>query len=89
MIRGMSVESAMGLLQGLPKRGGKLLKQVLVSAIANAEHNDRADVDRLIISRVCVDSGPIFKRWMPRAMGRANRIQQRTSHITVTVTEQG
>jgi large subunit ribosomal protein L22 len=64
-----------------------MLKKVLESAIANAEHNDGADVDELRVTRVFVDQGPTMKRIMPRAKGRANRILKRTSHITVTVGE--
>ena len=64
-----------------------MLKKVLESAIANAEHNDGADVDDLHVTRVFVDQGPTMKRIMPRAKGRANRILKRTSHITVAVGE--
>ncbi|QTR51378.1 50S ribosomal protein L22 [Candidatus Thiothrix anitrata] len=86
-IRGLSVDKALNILAFSPKKGADMLKKVLESAIANAEHNDGADVDELRVTRVFVDQGPTMKRIMPRAKGRANRILKRTSHITVTVGE--
>jgi large subunit ribosomal protein L22 len=65
-----------------------MVRKVLESAIANAEHNEGADVDELKVSAVCVDEGPTLKRWHARAKGRANHIFKRTSHITITVAEQ-
>jgi len=62
--------------------------KVLESAIANAEHNEGADVDELKISAICVNEGPTLKRWRARAKGRANQILKRTSHIQITVAEQ-
>ena len=64
-----------------------MMKKVLDSAIANAEHNDGADIDELYISAVMIDDGPTMKRMSPRAKGRGNRILKRTSHITVVVDE--
>jgi large subunit ribosomal protein L22 len=64
-----------------------LVRKVLNSAIANAEHNEGADVDELRVSRICVDEGTTLKRIMPRAKGRADRISKRTCHITVMVAD--
>lgn len=86
-IRGMKVEPALQLLQFSSKKGAAIIKKVLESAIANAEHNDGADIDELKVSTVFVDEGPTYKRIQPRAKGRANRILKRTSHITVAVAE--
>ncbi len=86
-IRGLPVDKALNILAFSPKKGAAMLKKVLESAIANAEHNDGADVDELFIKSVFVDQGPTMKRIMPRAKGRANRILKRTSHITVAVGE--
>jgi large subunit ribosomal protein L22 len=86
-IRGLPVDKALNILAFSPKKGAAMLKKVLESAIANAEHNDGADVDELCIKSIFVDQGPTMKRIMPRAKGRANRILKRTSHITVAVGE--
>lgn len=86
-IRGMQVEPALQLLQFSSKKGATIIKKVLESAIANAEHNDGADIDELKVSTVFVDEGPTYKRIQARAKGRANRILKRTSHITVAVAE--
>lgn len=86
-IRGLPVESAIEALNfGVTKSAG-LMKKVLESAIANAEHNEGADIDELRVSKVMVDEGPTMKRIRPRAKGRANRILKRTSHITVCVAD--
>jgi len=69
------------------KKGADIVKKVLESAIANAEHNDGADIDELKVSSICVDQGPTLKRLRPRARGRADRIIKRMSHVTVTVAE--
>lgn len=84
-VRGLPVDKALELLAFSPKKGAAILKKVLESAIANAEHNEGADVDELKITKVFVDQGPTMKRIRPRAKGRANRILKRTSHITVAV----
>ena len=86
-IRGLPVGRALQTLEFSPKKAARILKKVLDSAIANAEHNEGADIDELKISRVLVDEGPVYKRIMPRAKGRANRIIKRTSHITLTVAD--
>jgi large subunit ribosomal protein L22 len=87
-IRGKSVESALEILQFSGKKGADIIRKVLESAIANAEHNDGADIDELKVSTVFVDEGMTMKRIRPRAKGRANRILKRSCHITVKVAEQ-
>ena len=84
-IRGKSVEQALELLAFSPKKGAEIIKKVLNSAIANAEHNEGADVDELNVSTVFVDEGITMKRIKPRAKGRADRILKRSCHITVKV----
>ena len=87
-IRGLPVERALQTLTFSQKKAAHMVRKVLESAIANAEHNEGADVDELKVSAVCVDEGPTLKRWHARAKGRANHIFKRTSHITITVAEQ-
>ncbi len=87
-IRGLPVENALQILSYSPKKGAGIVKKVLESAIANAEHNEGLDVDELRVSRIYVDEGPTLKRIRPRAKGRANRILKRTSHITVMVADE-
>ncbi|BFM19558.1 50S ribosomal protein L22 [Gilvimarinus japonicus] len=87
-IRGKGVEDALDILGFSPKKGAAIVKKVLESAIANAEHNEGADVDELKVSTVFVDEGMSMKRIMPRAKGRADRIIKRTCHITVKVADQ-
>ena len=86
-IRGKSVEEALDLLQFSGRKGADIIKKVLESAIANAEHNDGADVDELKVSTIFVDEGMTMKRIKPRAKGRADRIFKRSCHITVKVAE--
>ena len=86
-IRGKSVESALEILQFSTKKGADIIKKVLESAIANAEHNDGADVDELKVSTIFVDEGMTMKRIKPRAKGLADRIFKRSCHITVKVAE--
>ena len=86
-IRNMPVDKALEILSFSPKKGAYLIKKVVNSAIANAEHNDGADIDELKIKRIFVDEGAVFKRFRARAKGRVNHISKRTSHITVTVTD--
>ncbi|ABI55817.1 50S ribosomal protein L22 [Alkalilimnicola ehrlichii MLHE-1] len=87
-VRGLPVEKALEILEFSPKKAAAIVRKVLDSAVANAEHNDGADIDALRVARIFVDEGPMLKRIRPRAKGRANRILKRTSHITVTVAEQ-
>ncbi|MAH73078.1 MAG: 50S ribosomal protein L22 [Cellvibrionales bacterium TMED49] len=86
-VRGKDAEKALDILQFSEKKGASILKKVLESAIANAEHNEGADVDELVISRIFVDEGATMKRIKPRAKGRADRILKRSCHITVEVGE--
>ena len=86
-VRGKPVDQAMALLKVMPKKGAFVIRKLLISAVANAEHQGQQDVDALVVKECYIDNGPILKRWMPRAMGRANRVQHRTSHVTVTVDE--
>lgn len=87
-IRGQSVEHALDVLAFSNKKGAAIIKKVLESAIANAEHNEGADVDELRVSTVFVDEGLTMKRIRPRAKGKADRILKRTCHITVKVADQ-
>lgn len=87
LIRGKSVEQALNILTFSPKRGASIIKKVLESAIANAEHNDGADIDALKVSRIYVEKGTSMKRFTARAKGRGNRILKQTCHIYVTVGE--
>lgn len=87
-IRGLPVERALETLQFSPKKAAHIVRKVLESAIANAEHNDGADVDELSVKVIMVDQGPVMKRIKPRAKGRADRILKRSSHITVTVADE-
>jgi len=86
-IRGMPVEGALEVLTFSEKKAGAIMKKLVDSAIANAEHNEGADIDELKIAAVQVNEGPTMKRLRARAKGRANRILKRTSHITVTVSD--
>ena len=86
-IRGKSAESALELLQFSGRKGADIIKKVLESAIANAEHNEGADVDELKVSTIFVDEGMTMKRIKPRAKGRADRIFKRSCHITIKVAE--
>jgi len=86
-IRGLHVEKALEVLTYSNKKAAVLVKKVLESAIANAEHNDGADIDELSVSKIFVDEGPTMKRIKPRAKGRADRIFKRSSHITVVVSD--
>ncbi|MCF1427128.1 MAG: 50S ribosomal protein L22 [Shewanella sp.] len=86
-IRGLPIAKALEILTFSPKKAAVLVKKVVDSAIANAEHNEGADIDELKVAKVFVDEGPVMKRIMPRAKGRADRIIKRTSHITVVVSD--
>ena len=86
-IRGMPAEQALNLLRFSSKKAAGLMRKVLESAIANAEHNEGADIDELKVAAVTVDEGPTQKRMRARAKGRGNRILKRTSHLSVTVSD--
>jgi large subunit ribosomal protein L22 len=79
------VEQALNILAFSPKKGAGIIKKVLESAIANAEHNEGADIDTLKVKTIFVDQGSVLKRFTARAKGRGNRISKPTCHITVTV----
>ena len=87
LIRGKSVDQALEILTFSNKKAAVLVKKVLESAIANAEHNEGADIDDLNVAKIFVDEGPIMKRIMPRAKGRADRILKRSSHISIVVAD--
>jgi large subunit ribosomal protein L22 len=86
-IRGLPVDKAIDVLTYSNRKAAVLVKKVLESAIANAEHNDGADIDELTVAKVFVDEGPTMKRIKTRAKGRADRILKRSSHITVVVAD--
>ena len=87
LIRGKDVPTAMAILMQTPKAASELLLKLLKSAAANAENNHQMDPEKLYVSQVFATPGPILKRMMPRAQGRAYRINKRTSHITIAVAE--
>lgn len=84
-IRGKSVDEALKTLTFTPKKSARIVKKLLESAIANAEHNHGADIDELKIARVEVNDAPTFRRYRARARGRGSRIIKRNSHITISV----
>ena len=86
-VRGLSVDKALNVLTYSPKKAAELVKKVLLSAIANAEHNEGADIDTLKVKTIFIDEGPSMKRIKPRAKGRADRILKRSCHIIVKVAE--
>ncbi|ANZ22703.1 50S ribosomal protein L22 [Buchnera aphidicola (Diuraphis noxia)] len=87
LIRGKKVPHALNILTYNKKKAAILVKKVLESAIANAEHNNGVDIDQLVIKQIFINEGSTMKRMMPRAKGRADRILKRTSHITVVVSD--
>ncbi|MBO2945814.1 50S ribosomal protein L22 [Paenibacillus sp. F411] len=87
LIRGKQVGEAIAILRHTPKAASPVVEKLLNSAIANAEHNYSLDVSKLVVTQAYVNQGPTMKRFRPRAMGRASRINKRTSHITLVVAE--
>lgn len=87
LIRGKRVDEAFAILRHTPRAASPVLEKLLNSAVANAEHNYSLDVNNLVISDAFVNEGPIMKRFQPHAQGRAFRINKRTSHITLVVSE--
>lgn len=83
LIRGKNAAEALTILKFTPRHAAKVVEKILKSAVANAAQKEMGDVDGLWVSKVCVDGGPTMKRMEPRAMGRANTIRKRTSHITL------
>ncbi len=90
LIRGERVEDALAMLRLMPKKAARIITKALESAAANADDRSGGglDADALIVDEIFVDGGPVIKRWMPRAMGRATRINHRTSHLTVVVSDE-
>ncbi len=88
MIRGKSVDYALNTLAFMPKKGARVMKKILESAIANAEHNHGADIDELKVAAVQVNEAPTLRRYRARAKGRGTRIIKRNSHITVEVADE-
>jgi large subunit ribosomal protein L22 len=88
MVRGKPVGEALQALTFTPKKAARIVKKVLESAIANAEHNHGADIDELKVAAVMVDEAPTYKRFQARARGRGARILKRNSHITVNVADE-
>ncbi|MBI1942789.1 MAG: 50S ribosomal protein L22 [Betaproteobacteria bacterium] len=85
LIRGKKVDQAINILAFSPKKGAGLMRKLLESAIANAEHNDGADIDTLKVKRVHVERGAFLKRFHARAKGRGTRVQKHSCHIYLTV----
>jgi large subunit ribosomal protein L22 len=85
LIRGHQVAEALNILKFTPRSASRVVEKILKSAVANAENLEIGDPDDLWVTRVCVDGGPVLKRFQARSMGRANPIKKRTSHITVVV----
>ena len=86
-VRGKAVDQAMNILKFSNKKAAGIVRKALESALANAEHNDGADIDVLKVATIYVDQGPSMKRLRPRARGRADRILRRTSNVTITLAE--
>jgi large subunit ribosomal protein L22 len=85
MIRGRSVDDALSILRLQQRKAAHMLSKVLQSAIANATENEKADAEKLVVTKLHIDGGPVQRRWMARSMGRANRLVSRTSHVTIVV----
>ena len=85
LVRGLPVDQALNILNFNPKKGAGIIKKVLESAIANAEHNDGADIDALKVKKVHVERGAVLKRFHARAKGRGTRVTKQTCHIYITV----
>ncbi|MDL2209288.1 50S ribosomal protein L22 [Desulfovibrio sp. OttesenSCG-928-O18] len=84
---GRPVEDALNILKFTPQKGAEVIRAVMKSALANAEHNTGMNVDALVVKEILVNEGPTWKRFMPRAQGRATSIRKRTSHVTVILAE--
>ena len=87
LIRGKKVDQALDILSFTPKKGAAIIKQVLESAIANAEHNFGADIDALVVTKIHVEKAATLRRFGARAKGRGTRINKQTSHIYITVAD--
>lgn len=87
-VRGLPIDRALDILKFSPKKAALVVKKVLDSAIANAEHNNGADIDELKIAKIYADEGPSFKRTLPRAKGRVDQIKKSTCHVTVILSDE-
>jgi large subunit ribosomal protein L22 len=87
LIRGRAVEEALNILTFSPKAAARPLGKLLKSAVANADQKGGLDLDKLVVKTATVDEGPTWRRWLPRAQGRATRIRKRTSHVTIILGE--
>jgi large subunit ribosomal protein L22 len=86
-VRGKRVDDALNLLTFAPQKGARLLRKLIRSAVSNAQNNKNLDPDSLVVKTVYADEGPVLKRFIPRAQGRATQIRKRTSHLTVILDE--
>jgi large subunit ribosomal protein L22 len=87
MVRGKGIQIALNILRFSPQPSARLIAKLLSSAVANAEQKGVSDVDRLYVKTIYVDGGPVLKRFLPRAMGRASKIRKPTSHISVVLAD--
>jgi large subunit ribosomal protein L22 len=87
MVRGQQIQTALNFLRFSPQPSAKLVAKLLHSAMANAEQKGCSDVDKLFVKTIFVDGGPVLKRFMPRAQGRATKIRKPTSHVSVVLAE--
>jgi large subunit ribosomal protein L22 len=87
LIKKKNINDASGLLTYMPQKASDILKKLLDSAVANAKQRKYVDIDNLFVKNVIVDGGPMMKRFLPRAMGRATKVRKRTSHITMILDE--
>jgi large subunit ribosomal protein L22 len=87
LVKKKNINDAMGMLIYMPQKASDILKKLLDSAIANARQKKYIDIDNLYIKNVIVDGGPVIKRFIPRAMGRATKVRKRSSHITLVLDE--
>lgn len=87
MVRGQQIQAALNILRFSPQPSAKLVAKLLHSAMANAEQKGCSDVDKLFVKTIFVDGGPVLKRFMPRAQGRATKIRKPTSHVSVVLAE--
>jgi large subunit ribosomal protein L22 len=87
MVRGKRIQEALNILKFSPQKAADVVSKLVSSAVANAEQQGVSDVDRLFVKAISVDQGPVLKRFLPRAQGRATKIRKPTSHITVVLDE--
>lgn len=87
MVRGKGIQEALTLLKFSPQKAAAIVSKLVSSAVANAEQKGVSDVDRLFVKTIMVDQGPVLKRFLPRAQGRATKIRKPTSHIVVVLDE--